>query len=454
MRAFFNPGRLVSAAAAASFVAAVAPTVFAQSVALPLTGTVIPRTPLPQRATLMKPNWINRADCIANEQLTFAIGLSNFAGYYLETWAGAASCSDPTTRTGSAPTCWLVYRFPPPASLTNNTLNVTIRARDIVGQQFSYQGDPGTVPVAPESVCDSTSNPGEAIVLDFMLVQGTTQAGTIGEWTDMGFDIVPPDPPTQVSAGVGDTRLHLAWAVSTASDLYQYVFYCQASADSLAPRYLEGGAGSPLAALLDAGKGKGMGSGAGLTDASAVDAAIRDASRESGAGGAGGVIGTGTGGATTSGTGGTGGTKLTGLLDSGLDGSLLFTGDSGPAQVCAATSLIPGSDPVTNNYSQYQRGTVTGITATSGTANGLTDDTLYVCAVSSVDALGNVGVLSNTACATPVALTDFFELYKRDGGKGGGFCSISGQKRDPSGYVAAALALSALWYSRRKRNIA
>ncbi len=450
MRTFFNPSRLVSAAATASFVAAVAPAAFAQAVALPLTGTVIPRTPLPQRATLMKPNWINRADCIADEQLTFAIGLSNFAGYYLEAWAGASSCQDPTTRTGSAPTCWLVYRFPPPASLTNNTLNATIRARDIVGQQLSFQGDPSSVPVAPESVCDSTSNPGEALVLDFMLVQGTTQAGTIGEWTDMGFDIVPPDPPTGVEAGVGDTRLHLSWTLSTASDLYQYVFYCQASADSLAPRYLDGGPLSPLATLLDAGKGKGMGSGAALTDSGAVDAAIRDASLESGAGGTGGVIGAGTGGTKATGTGGATST----LLDSGLDGSLLPGQDGGPAQVCAATNLIPGSDPVTNNYSQYQRGTVTGITATSGTAGGLTNDTLYVCAVSAVDALGNVGVLSNTACSTPVSLTDFFELYKRDGGKGGGFCSISGQKRDPSGYVAAALALSALWYSRRKRNIA
>jgi hypothetical protein len=446
MRAFFNPGRLVSAAAAASFVAAVAPMAFAQSVALPLAGTVIPRVPLPQRATLMKPNWINRADCIADEQLTFAIGLSNFAGYALEVWAGAATCSDQISRIGSSAACWLVFRQTPPASLTNNTLNVTIGARDIVGQQLYFTGDPPSVPVAPASVCDDQDQPGSPLFLDFMLVQGTTQAGTIGEWTDMGYDIVPPDPPTGVMAGVGDTRLHLSWTLSTASDLYQYVFYCQASADSLAPRYVEGGPGSPLATLLDAGKG--MGSGAGLTDASAVDAAIRDASLESGAGGTSGVIATGTGGTQTTSTGGTGTSTV------GLDGSLTFTEDGGPAQVCAATNLIPGSDPVTNNYSQYQRGTVTGINATSGTATGLTNDTLYVCAVSGVDALGNVGVLSNTACATPVALTDFFELYKRDGGKGGGFCSISGQKRDPSGYVAAALALSALWYSRRKRNIA
>ena len=62
----------------------------------------------------------------------------------------------------------------------------------------------------------------------------------------------------------------------------------------------------------------------------------------------------------------------------------------------------------------------------------------YTVAISGVDAVGNVGQLSNNVCVVPVEVTDFFELYRQDGGKGGGgFCSVSRRpNRAPFGLFA------------------
>jgi LPXTG-motif cell wall-anchored protein len=71
-----------------------------------------------------------------------------------------------------------------------------------------------------------------------------------------------------------------------------------------------------------------------------------------------------------------------------------------------------------------------------------------------VDTVGNVGKLSEIECGAPVLHTDFFELYKKFGGKGGGgICSIS-----RGGELAPAVGLGALslvglgFLRRRKRN--
>jgi hypothetical protein len=115
---------------------------------------------------------------------------------------------------------------------------------------------------------------------------------------------------------------------------------------------------------------------------------------------------------------------------------------------CNAATLAPGTDPVENTYC--------GDIDAQGSAAGSTDDklqnsTLYAVGVASTDEAGNVGKLSELACATPLEVTGFFEAYRAAGGKaGGGFCSFAPARRSGAPF-AAALLLGALGLWRRRR---
>jgi MYXO-CTERM domain-containing protein len=80
----------------------------------------------------------------------------------------------------------------------------------------------------------------------------------------------------------------------------------------------------------------------------------------------------------------------------------------------------------------------------------------YAIGVSGQDLLGNAGELSEIRCGTPVELDDFFELYSRRGGVGGGgFCSLSSSPGGPHPRSLAGLGLlvaALLW--RRARSLA
>jgi len=90
---------------------------------------------------------------------------------------------------------------------------------------------------------------------------------------------------------------------------------------------------------------------------------------------------------------------------------------------------------------------------TSGTirTKTLDNDTTYAVGVAGEDLLGNPGVLSEIQCGTPRELKDFFELYKENGGRGGGgFCSFSpGVSRSAPG---AGLLFGILFAALRVRR--
>lgn len=74
----------------------------------------------------------------------------------------------------------------------------------------------------------------------------------------------------------------------------------------------------------------------------------------------------------------------------------------------------------------------------------------YAVAVAGVDRVGNSGPLSSVACGSPQPVDDFFELYRRAGGKGGGgFCAIGA---DPSRAGLAALGVALLAFALRRRR--
>jgi hypothetical protein len=115
---------------------------------------------------------------------------------------------------------------------------------------------------------------------------------------------------------------------------------------------------------------------------------------------------------------------------------------------CFSNNLVQGSLPP-EPEATFRCGNVGSMTETINASN-LQDFVQHAVAVAALDRVGNIGVLSDVACATPKPVTGFFEAYRAAGGTaGGGFCALS---RRPSpatfaGVLAAAFALAA----RRRR---
>lgn len=87
-------------------------------------------------------------------------------------------------------------------------------------------------------------------------------------------------------------------------------------------------------------------------------------------------------------------------------------------EVCTATVAAVSTCPTP---------TVFGVSDTSGLqVTDLTNDQCTVIRVRAEDEYGNLGEWSNAVAGTPTEVTDFFELYRRQGGQEeGGFCFIA-----------------------------
>ena len=114
--------------------------------------------------------------------------------------------------------------------------------------------------------------------------------------------------------------------------------------------------------------------------------------------------------------------------------------------VCNAGALMPGSTP----DESLRCGSVGA--SSSGTASGLTNGVTYAVAVAGVDVVGNVGTLSEVACGTPAEVDNFYESYRRAGGKGGdGYCSTQ-NRPSPFGLSIVGVGFFALALRRRRRS--
>lgn len=382
------------ARASALLAFAVASPVLAQTISLPI--DLERTTPLRDRA--QKPYWVNYADCVNDDEVKFALTLSGaFSGQRLQVWAGTTDCTPLSARTGQVPTCWLVFE----STMSDQRPTIAIRSRDIAAKNkvTDTPNGPGSGTLAN---CETGTDPPLTLGLYFMFVSNDALLGQAATWTQTGLDITRPAPPTNVTATAGETRIHLEWDIPTDTDVKGYRFYCDpppGSATALAPASTDVEVGQ-VRQLAEAGVG-----GAPLW-------------YDAGSGGTGGTSG-GTGGAASS------------------------------QPNCNDTSAVAAgnvADPA------YQCGSVAGRNAAKGTASGLVNDVDYAVSVASYDEVGNIGLLSGNDCATPVNVTDFFEYYRMNGGKGGGgICGFAPPRRfalAPLSLVALALGVAAL---RRRR---
>ena len=347
----------------------------------------------------LKPWWVSHSDCVGDDVITFPVDLTGQSGNSLEVWAGK-NCTDKVQREGDQATCWKLHgSFPQKA-----TVDVKVRAQDFVAQKVK---DSNSVGGGTDADCNRTDVPpaGEAATLYFMLINSNNEM-VAQDTFESGFDVLGPDAPTDVSAGVGENRLVVSWTASTAEDRAGYNIYCESSTGPGSSPAAGGAAGAAADAGADA-----------ATDAGSDATSTGSGGADSGSGGGGGVGG------------GSGG------------------GSAGNPD-CPSAALTPGTIPTT---SEHLCGSTASGLATEANATGLVNGVTYAVAVAATDTLGNVGPLSKVACGSPQPVDDFFELYRRAGGKGGGgFCAI-GAEPSSAGLALAGLALGA-WLVRRRRR--
>src|SRR5262249_562616 len=110
----------------------------------------------------------------------------------------------------------------------------------------------------------------------------------------------------------------------------------------------------------------------------------------------------------------------------------------------------------TNTFPRYC-GKAAGSNQKTGSTDAvLQNATMYAVAVAGYDKLGNVGKLSDPTCGTPIPIDDFWDLYRRAGGDGGGCsCSLARTAGWPisAGFTAGGmLGAAALLLRRRSRR--
>lgn len=385
----------------------------AQSITLRQQG---PTRTGPMRGDNEFPLWINYQDCIDENNLVFQFRATNFnQGGNFEVWANTSDCSNQMNRTGNNPQCWRVFR----GTINTAAASVEIPARAIVAQRRPT--DPNAnepLDELPASVCNNTAagNAGLGLVLTFMFVANNQVQGTSATWSStqnalqVGFDVVGPQPPAGVKAKPNEDSLDLSWnpQSSQVADLVGFRFYCDPPPGAATSATSTG----TQALLLDSGISPFL-SDAGFAGGSSV-------STDAAAGGAGGPTAAG---------------------DAGT------TGAANPD--CPSTAIRSGLRP----DEDYFCGSVTSKSSTVGRAKGLVNGKSYAVAVAARDLRGNVGKLSDVSCGSPVSVTDFFELYREDGGQaGGGFCSIGARSAPGVGLWFGATALGALARYRRRRR--
>ena len=367
-------------------IVALSPDAGAQSIQLP---SGIHRKQ-PFRPSGQEPNWVNRADCLAKDVLTFTVTLRDYAGYELDVWAGnrGVDCTSADNQ-GDSGSCYQIYG----KKADSDSMRVDIAAVDLVarGSDKSYP-----------AVCQGTSSKRSQLSLTFVLVDSDGNMGGKAQvWNNTGYDVSAPKPPTNLSASEGETRIFLDFDPSEDVDVRSYRLYCD----------------PPRSSVLSDGGVKAESVVGAYAEALIEDAGDADAG----------------GGATT---------------DAGTSSK------DKKNRCVESTVLAAGADPAaTSSLDAYVCGSVVAVDHTA-TIDHLVNNVDYTVAVASVDELGNVGVLSHPVCDRPIPVTDFFELYRAAGGKaGGGFCAMSrAPNPDVFATMCAFGTLAACAATRRARR--
>jgi hypothetical protein len=370
-----------------------------------------------------KPWAINYQDCVDNVRFTFSIAFSGVTtDLYFAVFAGSSGsgydCSQPSQRTVSGSDCRTLYG-PTPAT----TRKIELEAQTIV----SDAGADG----CEQDVSDRAVNLYFALVTSDGNPPGGATANSscsvwCSEWSEILVDLRGPSQPSNVSAGVGENMLLVSWDTAANKDINGYRLYCFGATEGAT---LSTASYRPLADdddLVDQGDG-------GLVEQD--DAGLTDGPGQAGST------------STTGAQAGAAGSAQTDAGDIGANEQGTAGAGTVATPACPSGPLVPGARP----DEAYRCGSVEGATASRANAKGLSNGVEYAVGVAAVDTVGNVGDLSQIACGTPHELDDFFEVYRREGGNGGGgYCAASGRSR--SGTFALVMGALLLAGALRQRG--
>jgi hypothetical protein len=402
---------LLIVAAALGLVSVGAPDARAQANATSLTPlrspngviTLIPSSQGIQRAreyfTPTRPWWISYDDCVANDIFTFSLSAS-VSGDTLEVWAGTENCATNRSNGRERGQCWIVAA----ETIDDDNVKIEVPVRNVLARRLNDALPPTNL---GDDVCDdSTDANGEAISWYFMVVEGG-QASEYIVWNGnpggTGFDVVGPRPPGTIKVGVGERQLAIELDnVTTDTTRERYEAFCVPEGTTWASLGADAGV-TPVPSDVDF-----------TTDAG-------DAGLDGGVGTVGGATGT---------------------IDAGTDP------DGAPA-ACFTEIMRQGGRPPPE---QFSCGTANAVSRTLRTSR-LPNNVNFAVAVSGQDDLGNAGLVSDIQCGTPIPLADFYELYSRGGGiGGGGFCNFSPERRSngAASLAVGLLVLAGLSYRRSR----
>jgi hypothetical protein len=401
---------------------------------------------------------ISFEDCLSNDTFSFPLTFANTTGRSLEVWVGneTADCTQAAQRQQINPVvCRKIFG---PQTVSKSGLTVQITDKAI------------TEGIGVTS-CQDTAQLGQKTTLFFMLKADAAEnvdASNVWKWTDTIVDLVGPEPPVGVSAGVGDGALIIDFTKSDATDIVGYNIYWD---DGTGPASTE-----PQPAQSSASTGSGAGgSSSTSTTTSTDDAGTSTAAgswppppppaEDAGAGGAGGSTSSGgAGGATTTttstttttgstttaagGSGGSGGTSAGGSGGTTTTSSATASDDAGVSggDGCPVSKAVISGRAPDHGYASFVQA------SGPATVDGLTNGKAYVIGVVARDKIGNLGRMSNVACGTPAQVSDFFSIYRQEGGRAGGGCSVAGPRDDAFAFAVGAVALLGLGLAGRRRS--
>ncbi len=330
--------------------------------------------------TQARPWWISYADCLANDVFTFSLGLVDTSNP-VEIWVGSENCAtNRSNADGNRGQCWIVAKEDRPSD--RPTIDVPVR--NVIARRVNTTVVPSGLSA---DVCDDSTDPSGETLTFYIMQVDSGQADDFITWDGApqgtGFDVVGPDPPDNISVGVGESQLAISVRdAEDEADLERFEAFCvPAGTNGTIFESADAGASEAVTPDIDAGSG------------------------------------------------------------------FSSTGEPAPAD-CFTNLLRSGARPPVG-YSCA----VEGKTSSTLRTTILTNNQPYAVGVAGQDVLGNAGPLSNIECGTPLPLDDFFELYSRNGGPGGGgFCDLSRMpaRSAPHGFAALGLLLAGLAYRRSR----
>jgi MYXO-CTERM domain-containing protein len=357
-----------------------------------LTTSQIGRT-VPFRATGNKRYWISYSDCVLDDVLSFPLNVTN-TSRTLEVWAGTSNCLETRPLTDRQQ-CWIVARTTP----NTDSLTVEVPVRNVVARRLETDIPPTGLSA---DVCNQSEEAdGESFTYYFMQVSGgQVEASVTWEGSDdregTGFDMVGPLPPDEVSLGIGESQLDVRLrGISEEADRERFRAFC-------------------------------VPAGTALDSPDAGDTVLPPSDDDAGT------------------------NQASGATDAGTTADDDDDEIPSPAECANGVLFQNRRAPVNSPFECGTANVISSSIRTDRLQNGVT----YAVAIAGEDAIGNTGKLSPIACGTPTLLDDFFEVYSRDGGPGGGgFCSVSygASSRTPLAGLGLS-ALGVLLVLRRRRS--